>query len=372
MGVAEVDVLGVEVELAEAAFFEEQPGAVLREAGLAGELVAAAHLAQHRTRALAEVHFRQVDLAVGLEVRVPLQVALHVLVEVALLREGQLAVLLDREGAAVGSLVGVDPQVVVEVVPLPEVHRAVGVVALQNFEVALRLGVLELENPEHLRRGNVRVRLLLIDFELLIQAYLAAENDLNLVALRRNLTQNALVFNLVPREHDALFVGVVDQRAVLAETLGFVLASAAGRGQVFGRGALLVEVLGKLERGLGVRGSNFEVAHFVAVLLCLGPGSPLVPGWAHVRDRGLPDILRGAVFGLTFLSDSRLDAERCVVLLHAAEKSKAALNFLDVALAETLQKVLLVAFETTRAVELGAVLVVFGASRSLVSGLPEQ
>lgn len=82
---------------------------------------------------------------------------LHVLIQIALLSECQLAVLLDGVGAAVRPLVRVDAQVVVEVVPFAEVHRAVGVIALQDFKISLGLGVLEFEYPKHLSGRNVRV-----------------------------------------------------------------------------------------------------------------------------------------------------------------------------------------------------------------------
>jgi hypothetical protein len=73
----------------------------------------------------------------------------HVLVQIALLGEGELAVLLHSVGARVGPLIRVDPQVVVEIVPLSEIHWAVRVIALQDFEISLRLWVLELEYPKH-------------------------------------------------------------------------------------------------------------------------------------------------------------------------------------------------------------------------------
>jgi len=42
----------------------------------------------------------------------------------------------------------VNSQVVVEVVPLSEIHGAAREIALQDLEVALGLGVLELEDSE--------------------------------------------------------------------------------------------------------------------------------------------------------------------------------------------------------------------------------
>ena len=123
-------------------------------------------------------------------------------------------------------------QMVVEVVPLPEVHGAVRVVALKNFEVALSLWVLELKNPEHLGRWNVWIGLLLVNLQFLIQANFTAEDNFNLVTLGRNLIENALVFNLVPCQHDALLVGVVNQWTILTKTLGFVLTSITGRSHI--------------------------------------------------------------------------------------------------------------------------------------------
>lgn len=113
---------------------------------------------------------------------------------------------------------------VVEIVPLSEVHWAVRVIALQDFEISLRLRVLELEYPKHLRRRNVRVRLLLIDFKLLVQADFAALNDLYLVAPQRDLIQDALVLDLVAGEHETLLVMLI--RILFAVALTVVSSAA--------------------------------------------------------------------------------------------------------------------------------------------------
>ena len=51
------------------------------------------------------------------------------------------------------SLSSVHPQVIEEVMPLPEEHSAVGVVALQYFDLAHRPRVFVSKNPEGARRG---------------------------------------------------------------------------------------------------------------------------------------------------------------------------------------------------------------------------
>ena len=52
------------------------------------------------------------------------------LVEVALLGEGQVAVQLELERTDKGSFLRVDSKVVVEIMPLSEVHGAAGVITL--------------------------------------------------------------------------------------------------------------------------------------------------------------------------------------------------------------------------------------------------
>jgi len=142
---------------------------------------------------------------------------LDMLIQVALLSEGQLAVLLHGVWARVRTLISVDTKVIIEVMPFPEVHRAVRIIALQDFEISLRLWVLEFEYPKHLSGGNVRVRLFLIDFKLLVQADLAALNDLDLIAAQRNLVEYTLVLDLVAREDNTLLFMVL--WALLAEAL---------------------------------------------------------------------------------------------------------------------------------------------------------
>jgi hypothetical protein len=53
-------------------------------------------------------------------------------------------------------------QMIIEIMPFSEVHGTVGVIALQYFEISLRFWILKFEYPEHLGRGNVRIRLLLV------------------------------------------------------------------------------------------------------------------------------------------------------------------------------------------------------------------
>ena len=105
----------------------------------------------------------KIHLVVRFEVRVLQQMTFHVLVQVAFLSECQLAVLLNSIWAGVWSLICVNTQMIIEVVPLSKVHWAVRVVTLQDLKISLCLRVLKLEYPKSLCRRNVRVRLLLID-----------------------------------------------------------------------------------------------------------------------------------------------------------------------------------------------------------------
>ena len=70
---------------------------------------------------------------------------LNVLVQVGFLSKAEFATWIV---ALVGSLIGVNPQVVEEVVPLSEVLSAVVVIALENLDKSLRLRILECVNFE--------------------------------------------------------------------------------------------------------------------------------------------------------------------------------------------------------------------------------
>lgn len=74
-------------------------------------------------------------------------------------------------------------QVVIEVMPLSEVHWAVWVITLQDLQESLSLWVLELEDSEGLGRWDVGVGLLLVDLELLIKADFASLDYLYLSTL---------------------------------------------------------------------------------------------------------------------------------------------------------------------------------------------
>lgn len=134
---------------------------------------------------------------------------LDVLVQIALLSEGKFAILLNSVWARVRSLVSVDSEMVIEVMPLSEVHWAVWEITLQDFEISLSLRVLELENPEHLGRWDMWVRLLLIYFYLLVQADFAALDHFDLSTSKRNLISNALVLYLVTGQDHRLLLLLV-------------------------------------------------------------------------------------------------------------------------------------------------------------------
>jgi hypothetical protein len=111
-------------------------------------------------------------------------------------------------------------------VPFAEVHRAVGVIALQDFKISLGLWVLELEYPKHLCRWDVWVRLLLINLKLLIQANLASLNDFDFGAPSGNLIPNALVLDLVAVDHLAFLITML---VVLLADASTVESSATAR-----------------------------------------------------------------------------------------------------------------------------------------------
>ena len=75
---------------------------------------------------------------------------LYVLIQITFLSKCQFAVLLNSVWARVWSLICMNTQVVIKVVPFPEVHGAVWVVTLQDFKISLCLWVLEFEYPESL------------------------------------------------------------------------------------------------------------------------------------------------------------------------------------------------------------------------------
>ena len=72
----------------------------------------------------------------------------HVLVEIAFLREGQIAALTISKWANEWSLLCVNSQVIIEVVPLSKIQSTAWMVALQNFEVSMSFWVFKLEDSE--------------------------------------------------------------------------------------------------------------------------------------------------------------------------------------------------------------------------------
>lgn len=108
-------------------------------------------------------HF--VAIFIRFKIRSPQKMASNVLVQIAFLSESQVAVELLAIRALEWPLFRVNPQVIVEVVPLPKVHGTAWIVALQDLQEPLGLRVLELENSEGPRRRNVVLRLLLVYFD---------------------------------------------------------------------------------------------------------------------------------------------------------------------------------------------------------------
>lgn len=76
----------------------------------------------------------------------------HMFIQIRSLSEAESTV---GEGAAVGSFICVDPQVVEEVVPLPEMFATVVMVAFQDFDISLRFGILEGKDSEFLGCGHM-------------------------------------------------------------------------------------------------------------------------------------------------------------------------------------------------------------------------
>ena len=87
-------------------------------------------------------------LGLVLQIWVLQQVHPHVLVQIAPLGEFILAAQLVLEWALKGTLICVHPNVIVEIVALPEGHVATGEVALDDLKVAHGNWVLVLEYPE--------------------------------------------------------------------------------------------------------------------------------------------------------------------------------------------------------------------------------
>lgn len=87
------------------------------------------------------------------------------LVKVGLLSKSQVAFELILEWTGKWSLFRVDSEMVVEVVPFPEVHRASWIVALKYFQESFSLWIFEFENSERPRGRYMVIRLLLVDFD---------------------------------------------------------------------------------------------------------------------------------------------------------------------------------------------------------------
>lgn len=84
----------------------------------------------------------------------PLYSSMHfnMFIKVSPLGEAEFAV---RVGAGVGSFIGVDAEMVKEVVPLAEMFPAIFMVTFQNLYIPLGFGILECEYSEFLSVRNV-------------------------------------------------------------------------------------------------------------------------------------------------------------------------------------------------------------------------
>lgn len=115
-----------------------------------------------------------------------------------------------------------------------------------------------------------------------------------------------------------------------------------------------------------MRRSNFEVINFLAIFMSFVSGFSFMLGRSHITNQVFLVLFGRAVFSMTLLGHSCLDTGGCVVLIHVVGHCQTTFDFLNISMSETIQKVLFIAFETAGLVEVGPVLVIFGARDSLV------
>ena len=115
---------------------------------------------------------------------------LNMLIQIGLLRKVEMTSKLLLKWATEGLFFGVNPQVIVEIVPLPEVHEATVVFAFQYLHKPLRLRIFILVDLIVLAGGHVVIRVLLGDLE-----HVEVHTDLESID---NFHGFALFWNLIP------------------------------------------------------------------------------------------------------------------------------------------------------------------------------
>lgn len=141
-----------------------------------------------------------------------LQMALNVLVEVWFLSETVWTIFFSREGASEGPFASVNPQMIIKVVELAEVLVAILVVALQDFQVAFRGGVLVAVHSEVLCEVlRDRVRTYFENFLKLCLLQLVASLHSHEANRRRNLILNFGWADLAPFD-EMLLLRIISRR----------------------------------------------------------------------------------------------------------------------------------------------------------------
>ena len=117
-------------------------------------------------------------------------------VQVTFLSESQVAVQLRLVWANEWSFFGVDTQMIIEIVPFPEVHWAPRMVAFQDFKESLSFRILELEYSEGSGGRYMMLRFSLVYFDFgEILATIRTLDYFNELAIRRDLLLYAFVID---------------------------------------------------------------------------------------------------------------------------------------------------------------------------------
>jgi len=124
----------------------------------------------------------------------------YVFVEITFLCESQVAAILIFERTNEWSLLRVNSEMVVEIMPLSKVQLTTRMIALQYFQVSMCFGVLELKYSERSCWGHMVIGLFLIGFySRHVFANILSLDDLHVFAVQWNLLLNRFVFNVIPK-----------------------------------------------------------------------------------------------------------------------------------------------------------------------------
>ena len=133
-------------------------------------------------------------------------------IQVTLLRKRQVTLKLLSIRAYKWSFLRVDSQVIIEIVPLSEIHRTTRMVTLQDFQESLSVRIFEFKDSKGSCTWNVIFRILLTSNQILVRLFhITALNNLDFITAWWYLLFDTLIIYLIPcylASHHCVFVVV--------------------------------------------------------------------------------------------------------------------------------------------------------------------